>query len=175
LQNLITALKYCYFLTTIAIYYIELTTAKQYHRLSKQPINAVADPSISPEQQEKLLHDQRTEEQKFIEDNFKVGPQFSTVDDSDDPAIYKIMPETVELATTKHADRRVVKVFRSGNRGPPTIHFPEHWKNRLGIKYDDEGYGEGNNLVELEMDPDWQYIKIRKVPRLKDDNNDNDD
>jgi hypothetical protein len=144
-----------------------LTTAKQY-RLSKQPTNVRADPTAiasSQEEQDKLLHDQRSEEQKFIEENFKVGPQFALADEDDD-ALLKIMPENVETVTTPKRDRVVVKVFRSGNRGKATIHLPDWMKYRLELHYDDEGYGAGNNLVELEMDEDWRYVTIKKVPRL---------
>jgi hypothetical protein len=121
---------------------------------------------MSQEEQEKFLHDQRSEEQKFIEDNRKIGPQFGTVEDTDDPALYKIMPETVETVTTKHPDRVIVRAFPSGNRGKCTIHLPDWMKDRLGIKYAFEGFGIGENVLELEMDPDWRYVRLKKVPRL---------
>jgi hypothetical protein len=94
--------------------------------------------------------------------NIKVGPQFRVTDD--DELLYKIKPDIVETVTTPKRDRIVRHVFCSGNRGKPTIHLPEHWKDRLGIHYDDEGGGgTGHNLVELVMDENWDTITIRKL------------
>jgi hypothetical protein len=134
----------------------------------KPPVGVSADPT-RPQQEQQQLHKQRTDEQIFIEANRKVGPMFGTVDDTDDPAVYKIMPEIIEPVTTRHRDRVIVRVFPSGNRGKATLHLPDFMKDRLGIKYAFEGGGTGNNLVELEMDEDWKYIRIKKVPRLQND------